>query len=102
MLASRSSSARLVAAIFIAAASAGAIAACSSAAPANFPDRDAVVAAQAVWCDELGRVLGGGKWEHLATCKAALPTASPGYLRQGAPDGQRTKVAQLPIAIAHP
>lgn len=83
MLAPRSSWARLVAAIFVATLSAGAIAACSSAAPANYPDRDAVVAAQAVWCDELGRVLGGGpKWEHLAACKAAFPTASPGYLRQ--------------------
>ena len=78
MLALRCSLARAAAALFVAAS---AIGACSSG-PANFPDRDAVVAAQAVWCDELARVLAGGaSWEHLAACKVAYPTASPGYLR---------------------
>lgn len=87
MHASRPSSTRAAAALLAgvaavsAATGAGALSGCSSG-PANFPDRDAVVAAQAVWCDELARVLGGGpSWEHLAACKAAYPTASPSYLR---------------------
>jgi hypothetical protein len=81
MYAPRLSSARHVAALLAASASAAVLGACSGG-PASFPDRDAVTAAQAVWCDELARVLGGGpKWEHLAACKDAYPTASPGYLR---------------------
>lgn len=82
MFAPRSPLARRAAALLLlgAAVPAGALPACSKS-RASYPDHDAVVAAQAVWCDELGRVLGGGKWEHLADCKAAYPTASPGYLR---------------------
>ncbi|MCC6555395.1 MAG: hypothetical protein IT372_20735 [Polyangiaceae bacterium] len=77
MLTSPNSRALLTAA----ALAAGALGACSGG-PAKAPDRDAVVAAQAEWCDGLARVIGGGpSWEHLAECKAAYPTASPGYLR---------------------
>lgn len=78
----RAAAALLAAAAAVSAATgAGALGGCSGG-PGTFPDRDAVVAAQAVWCDELARVLGGGaSWEHLAACKAAYPTASPSYLR---------------------
>ena len=73
---------RVAAALLASAIVAGALGACGGG-PAQFPDRDAVTAAQAVWCDALAKVLGGGpKWEHLAACKAAYPTSSPGYLRQ--------------------
>ncbi|AKT42007.1 hypothetical protein [Chondromyces crocatus] len=74
--------ARVAAALLAFSTTVGAVGACGGG-PSNFPDRDAVTAAQAVWCDALAKVLGGGpKWEHLAACKAAYPTASPGYLRQ--------------------
>jgi hypothetical protein len=82
MHAPRSTSARPVTAFLAVATSAAAVLGACSAGPSSFPDRDAVTAAQAVWCDELGRVLGGGApWEHLAACKGAYPTASAGYLK---------------------
>jgi hypothetical protein len=48
--------------------------------PASFPDTPAVVAAQASWCDALAKVNGPG-WDHLATCKGAMPTGSAAYVR---------------------
>ena len=87
MLTSRSHWARsrwerlAVAALGAVVTGAGTLGACS-AGPSSFPDRSVVVAAQAEWCDELARVIGGGpSWEHLAACKADFPTASGGYLR---------------------
>lgn len=54
-----------------------AIAACG---PASYPDRGAVEGAQNAWCDALAK-MNGGKWEHVAACKAAYPTASAVYLK---------------------
>ena len=50
--------------------------------PASYPDGNAVVAAQAGWCNALAKLSGAGDgWESMAACKAALPASSAGYLR---------------------
>lgn len=50
--------------------------------PASYPDRNGVVAAQAAWCDMLGKLHNEpGEWSRLAECKAAYPTASAPYLK---------------------
>jgi|HubBroStandDraft_6_1064221.scaffolds.fasta_scaffold187273_2 hypothetical protein len=50
--------------------------------PASYPDGNAVIAAQAEWCKALAKLSGAGDgWDSMATCKAALPTSSAGYLR---------------------
>lgn len=49
---------------------------------AGYPDRDAVVSAQAAWCTALGKLEGSGeKWSGMSTCKSAYPTASAAFLR---------------------
>ena len=54
--------------------------ACGS--PASFPGRPEVTAAQGEWCDSLAKISGyGAAWEPLDDCKAAVPSASPAYLR---------------------
>lgn len=58
-----------------------AFAACGGA-PANYPDKSDVVAAQAAWCQSLAKIEGAGDgWEHMADCKDVYPTASSAYLR---------------------
>lgn len=48
----------------------------------SFPDRPALVTAQAEWCNTLAKLEAkGGTWEPLADCKKALPTSSPAYLK---------------------
>lgn len=57
-------------------------AACSGGGPASYPDRNGVVAAQAEWCDMLGKIRKEeGAWPRLGECKAAFPTASAPYLK---------------------
>ena len=56
-------------------------AACSGG-PANFPDKNGVVAAEASWCDTLAKMRKEpGEWGRLADCKAAYPTASGPFLK---------------------
>ena len=47
---------------------------------ASYPDAPAIAAAQSAWCDALAKLNGGTKWDHLADCKLATPTAEPAYL----------------------
>jgi hypothetical protein len=57
-------------------------AACNGGGGASYPDRSDVTAAQAAWCQALGKLYGGAeKWDKLAECKAAYPTASAPFLR---------------------
>ncbi len=57
------------------------LAACSGGG-AGYPDRDAVVSAQAAWCTALGKLEGSGeKWSGMSSCKSAYPTASAAFLR---------------------
>jgi hypothetical protein len=60
-------------------ASIAAALACSPSAPADFADHDQVVAAQAKWCDALGRLTGDG-WTQGAACKAASPSGSAEFI----------------------
>jgi hypothetical protein len=49
---------------------------------ASFPDRPALITAQAEWCSTLAKLEAkGGTWEPLADCKKAVPTSSPAYLK---------------------
>jgi hypothetical protein len=53
-----------------------------SCAPANFPDTPTVAAAQATYCQALGKMSGAGdKWDRLGDCKSATITGSAGYLK---------------------
>ncbi len=50
--------------------------------PASFPDRPAVEAAQASWCQALAKMNGAGAgWDKMGACKGASPAASAGYLK---------------------
>lgn len=56
--------------------------ACSGGLGASYPDRDAVAAAQAGWCDMLAKLRKEtGEWSRLAECKGAYPTSSAPYLK---------------------
>lgn len=66
----------------VAAASAILGAACTGGPSASYPDQNGVVAAQAGWCDMLGKLRKEpGGWPRLAECKAAYPSASAAYLK---------------------
>src|SRR5258706_6140062 len=59
------------------------LSACGGAAvPSTFAGKPDVVAAEAGWCDALGKLAGSGdKWERMAECKALVPAASAAYVK---------------------
>src|SRR4051812_11941281 len=59
------------------------IAGCGGAAvPSSFAGKPDVVAAEAGWCDALGKLARSrDKWGRMAECKALVPAASAAYIK---------------------
>src|SRR6185437_3392561 len=58
------------------------VAAATSCAPASYPDQPAVVAAEATWCQALGKVSEAGMGNGgMDTCKGAVPTGTAAVVK---------------------